>query len=158
MQSNWTRSRPVSLTLPLSDLPMGALAEIIEVNNQLRGALKDSDLLLEHGAPRLYGDKMSDERQQVTINVVSAEQYSGEWIPEPLTEAIAWLQAKLLSIRVDNGMAYGDAYAEISIEYRRPETDEEMALRKSKRDLVAEEHRRRELATLEALKAKYEAR
>ncbi len=85
---------------------------------------------------------MSEERQLVVETVHDAEQHGGgEWLPENLAAAIAWLQAKLdavpeasrSSARVDIGTEsdYAATHATLKISYERRETDAEFAARRA---------------------------
>ena len=87
--------------------------------------------------------------------------------PSDLVEYIAWLQAKLDEIpekfrpsaRTDiyGCEQYGSGVLCYTIEYDRPETDEEQAARENADRVNADAVRQSELATLEALRAKYES-
>lgn len=87
--------------------------------------------------------------------------------PSDLVGYIAWLQAKLDEIpegfrpsaRTDiyGSEEYGSGVLCYTIEYDRPETDEEEAARENADRVKADAVRQKELATLEALRAKYES-
>ena len=87
--------------------------------------------------------------------------------PSDLVEYIAWLQSKLDEIpekfrpsaRTDiyGCEQYGSGVLCYTIEYDRPETDEEQAARENADRVNADAVRQSELATLEALRAKYES-
>lgn len=72
------------------------------------------------------------------ITVFSAQRYDGDWLPEKLDDAIAWLREKLgeipaeyqdsAEIEIDSVGSYEDShYASITIQYDRPSTPEEIA-------------------------------
>ena len=103
----------------------------------------------------------------VTVTLFNQERYDGEWMPEKLTEAIAWLQKFLeqvpeechqaASIEIGSTGGYeGDHYATIEISYERPPTAEEKQerLNKEQRDQVAQEANERR--AYERLKTKYD--
>ena len=94
---------------------------------------------------------------------------SSAGLPENLRAAIAWLQEKLDSLplemrdgatlEIEGGDAWGSPVVEVTIEGRRPETDEEMAdrlrmeaARQANALLIKEANER---AAYEALKRKY---
>jgi hypothetical protein len=77
------------------------------------------------------------------VRIFRQERYDGEWLPEKLSDAIAWLQEKLESvpteyrdsakIEIDSVSSWEDShYASIEISYRRPPTEAEIADRKAK--------------------------
>lgn len=100
-----------------------------------------------------------------TVVVLESEQYEGEWMPSDLTAAVAWLSGKLESIppehrgsatvEIDSTTRYDSSYASISIQYARPETEEEVAARETELARHQDAARDRELQTLRALRAKY---
>lgn len=110
-----------------------------------------------------------DEKElnwSVTVTLFDQEQYDGNWIPEKLTEAVAWLQGFLeqvpvqfrdkATIEISSVGSYEDShYAAIEISYQRPPTHEE------KQGRLAEERQRydareaSEREVYERLKAKY---
>src|SRR5579864_1132178 len=78
------------------------------------------------------------------VHVFRQEQYDGEWLPEKLSDAIAWLQEKLeivpneyrdsAKIEIDSVSSWKDShYASIEISYQRPPTEAEIAERKAKK-------------------------
>jgi hypothetical protein len=108
--------------------------------------------------PELTKAQMDKARKIVTRCLVSDSSYSLK-VPDNLAGAIEWMQAKLKEIpkaardsaTIDFGTRheYGESYENIKIEYREPETDEELIWRLS---VEAEEAR---VATLRK-KAEYE--
>jgi hypothetical protein len=72
---------------------------------------------------------------ELWYHVCSLEQYNGEWVPNNLIEAIAWLQEKLCevpedyrasaTIEISSDCSYDSSHATLEINYRRPETAEE---------------------------------
>lgn len=89
-------------------------------------------------------------------------------VPYDLTEAIAWFQGKLAEIppdhrataRIEIASDYESSGAELTITYKRMETDEEYAERVKREQAYAQarafEQEQRERAALAALKRKYE--
>lgn len=82
----------------------------------------------------------------VTVALFAQEQYDGEWMPDDLMGAVAWLQAFLDQMPVEYrdtaeieissvGGYEGEHSASIQISYRRPPTDAE------KQGLLNDEHR-----------------
>jgi hypothetical protein len=79
-----------------------------------------------------------------TITVFDMERYEGEWPPSEARACLDWLAAKIESIpaefrksatiEFDSASGYeGCHYAQIKIEYTRPETAEETATRINER-------------------------
>jgi hypothetical protein len=77
------------------------------------------------------------------VRVFRQERYDGDWLPEKLSDAIAWLQGMLDSvpaeyrdsakIEIDSVSSWEDShYASIEISYRRPPTQAEITERKAK--------------------------
>ena len=102
-----------------------------------------------------------------TCVIYDVDRYEGDWPSEQLGELIAWLGEKLESIppecrdsatcEIGSISGYeGSHYATICIQYRRPETDEEIAQREVEEAFQREYARQCELDTLSRLKAKYE--
>lgn len=102
----------------------------------------------------------------VTVTLFDQERYDGDWMPEKLTEALAWLQGFLnqvpvqfrdkATIEISSVSSYEDShYASIGISYNRPPTKAEKEAR------LTEEHQRidareaSEREVYERLKAKF---
>ena len=105
------------------------------------------------------------KREKVGVTVLSSSPCYGEWFPEKLVDAIAWLNELLEEIpeehrsqtiiTVESETDYDGHNPRVVIAYRRPETDEEMADR-IRREKQGEEYRKaRELETLKRLQEKY---
>lgn len=104
-------------------------------------------------------------KKQIKVTVYDSET-SRQSYPEDLQKYAQWIQAKLnqipeqfqpnATIEIDAYWSYGDPCSRLTIEYRRPETDEEQASRERIEQAKADEIRNLELATLEKLRAKYE--
>lgn len=105
-------------------------------------------------------------KKQITVKIYDRDD-SLQDPPKNLAEYIGWLQAKLEEIpeefrasartEIYGDSSYGGGVLCYTIEYDRPETDEEEAARENADRVKAEAVRQRELATLEALRAKYES-
>ena len=102
------------------------------------------------------------------VTLFRAERYDGEWMPEKLHEAIAWLLGYLnqvpeeyrdrATIEISSESGYEDShYASILIEYQRPDTkEEEMYEAKQQRERLkgeAEHHERQAEAARQRLAA-----
>jgi hypothetical protein len=110
-------------------------------------------------------------RKSVTVTVADVEQHDDGFpfqYGTPLAEAIAKLneiaekipeQYRATAVmEVDSVSGYeGSHYAHIEVAYTRPETDQEMADREQRERFMQDRQRDKELAVLEALKAKYPA-
>ena len=105
-------------------------------------------------------------RQMKTITVFDKERYDGEWPPEPAMEFLAWMNAKILTIpaeylhkatvELSSSSGYDDChYPRITIEYERPESDDEMADRTRTNDRERKARESRERAQYEELKKKF---
>lgn len=102
----------------------------------------------------------------VTVTVHSSEEYDDDWIPENLVAAIDWLRAYLESvpeqfrnnveIKFGTRSSYDSSYADMSISYRRPETEAETAERKARNEANRLYAEQRDRATYEHLRAKFE--
>lgn|SRR6202035_4023041 len=108
---------------------------------------------------------MDTERQIMEINVCDLTEADGEY-SMTLTAFVQWLHAKVMSsvpsefidaVRVNSHTEYGqcDSYNIVTIDYERPETDQEMAARivSERQDVVNREYR--ELQELHRLQAKF---
>lgn len=106
------------------------------------------------------------KRELTRVTVFSHERYDGEWMPEGLADAIAWLNDKLESIpaeyrdsatiEIDSVSSWEDShYASITITYTRPETDDEVCERVDRERRMAAHREAQERATYEALKRKF---
>ena len=105
-------------------------------------------------------------KKQITVTIYDYDNARSS-PPGNLVEYIAWLQAKLNEIpeefrpaaRTDiyGSDSYGSGVLCYTIEYDRPETNEEEAARENADRVKADAVRQRELATLAALRAKYES-
>lgn len=105
-------------------------------------------------------------RKTTAVHVLQAEQHHSGFPPSDLVEFVQWANNLLRHVplehrdtaRVYIDWVYGyddDKVIEIQVVYLRPETDEEMAARE-KHDADTEERiRKHEIATLQALQAKY---
>lgn len=106
------------------------------------------------------------QRKTISVAVLQAEHDRHGFPPSDLVEFVQWAKDLLLQVpleyrdtaRVYFDWVYGyddDKVIEIQVVYLRPETDEEMAARE-KYDADTEERiRKHEIATLQALQAKY---
>jgi len=106
--------------------------------------------------------------KQIKITIFYQEQYGGpDWPPEDAIKYIEWFSEKLASIpeehrknakiELDSSGGYEDSsYVKIKIYYSREETDLEIQAREEKERFAREETKKRDLAMLSALKAKYE--
>jgi len=106
------------------------------------------------------------QRQTITVSLFSKEQYDSEWIPEKLSDAIAWLNGFLeqvppewrnsATIGVGSVGSYEDShYAQIGIDYERPETDEEWAARRVRVEMAVRERDEIDRREFERLRAKF---
>jgi len=107
-------------------------------------------------------------KKQITVKIFDQEQYGGsDWPPGDAIKFVEWFTEKVSSIpedhrkkakiELDSSNGYeGISYVRIKIHYNREETDLEMMAREEKERYAREETKRRDLAMLSALKAKYE--
>jgi hypothetical protein len=111
------------------------------------------------------------DRQETNVTVFSAEKYDNDWpwsdgVPT-LIEVIRWLQDKLNEVpeeyravthcEIDSVSSWESShYAQITIEYRRPETDLEMSNRIASVEAVQARELIREREKYEMLRAKFE--
>lgn len=107
------------------------------------------------------------ERQVIEVEVYEHDGHhpSSERVPGTLAKAIDWLQSKLdfvppeyrgvVRLEIDATTWYEMEYPTIKIVYSRPETDEEMSERRENFERNREAYRRRDLAQLRELQAKY---
>jgi hypothetical protein len=101
---------------------------------------------------------MHVQRQRVTVTVVDADQYDGDFPLSKIANSVPAEYRAIATLELDSVYSYGDShYAHIKVAYTRPETDEEMGERKQRARLKEEQQRDKELAVLAALKAKYPA-
>lgn len=110
-------------------------------------------------------------RREITVDVLTAEQYDPDFPPAPMPDYLQWvasLQERIpeefqatATVEFDSvGSYYDSHYGRVEVKYRRPETDEEWERRKANvmQRLAAQRASQEaaERAQFEALKAKYE--
>ena len=98
----------------------------------------------------------------VTVTLFDKERWDGEWMPETLTEAIAWLQQFLEQVPVEfretatvDISGFEDYAARIEISYQRPPTDTEKQGRLAEERQLNKERENKERRQYERLKAKF---
>ena len=106
-----------------------------------------------------------EERRQVQITVVEAEEYESDFPPNTLPEFQAWLKEvvdlipeefrSVTQVRIEGYSSYDSAIGKVSIWYCRNETDEEYARRLSANMDEEKRKERAEMETLERLLRKY---
>lgn len=117
------------------------------------------------------GMQMS-ERKEVDVSVFDGDnEYSrsdSDWPPKEPTAFLAWFAGKIALIPLEfagtayvelsggGGGDYDDRHASISIGYKRPETDVEMAKREGETKRYTQESEARERWLYENLKKKFE--
>lgn len=107
-------------------------------------------------------------RKNVSVTIFDGDEYATDWPPTNAIECVAWFSRKLESIPHEyrdaasiniasvSGRDYSYShYVRIDIWYRRPETDEELAVLEEKELRKQEAHKALDLKTLAELKAKY---
>ena len=104
-------------------------------------------------------------RMDKTVTVYSSDVSYHNGPPDNLMELIEWLKgwAKEIpdeymassDVDIEAGMDYDIPYAEISITYTRPETDDEMDTRLNNWKTQADKTKQKELELLASLKIKY---
>lgn len=110
--------------------------------------------------------RVKEEDWPVEVVVFEQQRYGGEWMPEKLTDAVAWLQGLLeqvpaehrdaVKIDIDSTSSYEDShYATIKVSYWRPPTAEEREGRLAEAKARRENARSQEIAMLRSLQAKY---
>lgn len=109
--------------------------------------------------------KVDLKRRTKKVVVHDASQYDGDFIPSNFTEALSWLQEKLVSIPkehralailgIDSYSEYDSSYVRVEISFERPETDDEMSARIENEKQAVSTHEQRERADLARLKAQY---
>lgn len=106
------------------------------------------------------------ERQTKTFVVFEGDEYGpGGWPPNNAAEFMAWFGDKLAGVPAESMpsttigfntcKSYDSTYITLTIEYSRPETNEELAARHKNNAIVGERRRNEELRTLAALLTKY---
>ncbi len=85
----------------------------------------------------------------VTVTLFAQERYDGDWMPEKLTEAVAWLQNFLAQVPDEHrneatiDIGYEEYSANIDISYQRPATEAE------KQERLSNERRQTDRSTAE---------
>lgn len=102
----------------------------------------------------------------IKVNVIDAEQYDEGFPPSGLLDFSKWLQSKIdaipeeyretAQIEIESVSSYEDThYASISINYWRPETDEEIEARVQKERIRREAEEEKARQTYEKLRQRF---
>lgn len=105
------------------------------------------------------------ERREKRVILIDTPTYDIEGLPSSLAEFITWAQKHLASvpeefrdsasIDFESHSSYGDPYTDLVIEYKRPETDDEVDERENAAANRIKRNRQHDLDELARLTAKY---